>query len=128
MAKNDITFKEFWDAYNLKRDRQRAERAWNRLPMCDHRAAYNGIEAYQSTCRRSGISIMYAQGYLNNRRWEDEAVGSGTERELFTNPGAEPQARLRHAGTNGKSGEGQLFSEPGKEPDDTTPLQGMETW
>ena len=31
-----------------------------------------GIAAYRDDCRRRGISMMYAQGYLNHRRWEDE--------------------------------------------------------
>ena len=72
--KNDITFDDFWTAYALKRDRVRAERAWNRLPAKDRRAAYAGIDAYREQCQQSGIHMMYAQGYLNNRRWEDEPL------------------------------------------------------
>ena len=69
-----LTFEDdFWPAYPVHRDRQRAERAWNRLSAKDRQAAYAGIAPYREACQQSGISMMYAQGYLNNRRWEDEA-------------------------------------------------------
>ena len=67
-----IPFKDFWEAYALKRDRKRAENAWARLSANDRQAAYDGISEYRRQCRNSGVSMMYAQGYLNNRRWEDE--------------------------------------------------------
>ena len=71
-------FREFWDAYGLKRDRLAAERAWNRLSARDKAAALAGIPAYREDCRRQGIAMMYGQGYLNHRRWEDEPLASGS--------------------------------------------------
>jgi hypothetical protein len=76
MTKINITFSDFWHSYNLKRDRLRAERAWNRLSDKDRRDACNGIEAYQSACRITGKHISYAQGYLNNRLWLCKVQGS----------------------------------------------------
>jgi len=73
---NTITFKEFWDAYGLKRDKVAAERAWKRLGKRDQRAAFNGIAAYREDCEKHGRMMMYAQGYLNHRRWEDELDGN----------------------------------------------------
>ena len=72
MPKSDELFNTFWDAYGLKRDRLAALRAWNRLSMKDRRAAIRGIAAYRADCQKRGISMMYGQGYLNHRRWEDE--------------------------------------------------------
>ena len=66
-------FGDFWDAYGLKRDRIAAERVWNRLSAGDRTAAVAGIPAYREDCRRRGIAMMYGQGYLSHRRWEDEA-------------------------------------------------------
>lgn len=66
------TFQIFWDTYSLKRDRIAAERAWNRLSAKDKQAALAGIEPYREECQRRGINRMYAQGYLNHRRWEDD--------------------------------------------------------
>lgn len=72
MRNKTVTFKDFWDAYGLKLDKQAAERAWNRLSAADRKAAMAGIEDYQEDCRQRGIARMYPQGYLTHRRWEDE--------------------------------------------------------
>ncbi|MFW5563458.1 MAG: hypothetical protein ACOCNX_01025 [Prevotella sp.] len=69
---NIPSFQQFWNAYALKRDRIAAERAWNKLRTSDRLKAYEGIAAYKRDCERRGISRMYAQGYLNHRRWEDD--------------------------------------------------------
>lgn len=70
------TFPEFWDAYALKRDRMAAEKAYLRLSAKDRLAAFNGIAAYRADCEQRGIAMMYAQGYINHRRWEDEPEAS----------------------------------------------------
>ena len=70
----DPEFQKFWDAYGLKRDRVAAERAWRKLSKGDRRAALSGIARYRDDCEARGIQRMYAQGYLNHRRWEDEAA------------------------------------------------------
>lgn len=70
--KTDTSFLAFWNAYAFKRDRMAAERAWSRLSDKDRRAALAGILAYREDCQRRGVSMMYAQGYLSHRRWEDE--------------------------------------------------------
>ena len=79
-------FKKFWDAYGLKRDRSGAEKAWNRLTVSDRKKAMAGIDAYRRCCQCAGIAMKYAQGYLNNRRWEDdmeetEILGFGARQE-----------------------------------------------
>lgn len=69
----DQEFQKFWDTYGLKRDRVAAERAWRKLSKGDRRAALAGIARYRDDCEARGIQRMYAQGYLNHRRWEDES-------------------------------------------------------
>ena len=69
----DQEFQKFWDTYGLKRDQVAAERAWRKLSKGDRRAALAGIARYRDDCEARGISRMYAQGYLNHRRWEDES-------------------------------------------------------
>lgn len=66
-------FDRFWNLYALKRDKVAAQRAWQRLSAADRRAAIDGIQAYRDACQQRGIAMMYPQGYLNHRRWEDEA-------------------------------------------------------
>lgn len=83
----DQEFQQFWDAYGLKRDRVAAERAWRKLSKGDRRAALAGIQRYRDDCEARGISRMYAQGYLNHRRWEDEAA---EPQEKVSSNGAQP--------------------------------------
>lgn len=73
---DDNGFGRFWDAYGRKLDRKAAEGAWRRLSAKDRRAAVAGIAAYREACLRSGVAMMYAQGYLNHRRWEDGQDGA----------------------------------------------------
>ena len=83
-------FKQFWDAYGIKKDKKAAEPAWNRLSAKDRRLAVAGITAYREDCQRRGISMMYAQGYLNHHRWEDEIeeeegrIPRPTPQKIFT--------------------------------------------
>ena len=73
---NTPTFQQFWDTYALKRDRYAAERVWKRLSATDRRAALDGIADYRADCLQRGISMMYGQGYLSHRRWEDEPTAT----------------------------------------------------
>lgn len=68
----DVTFEQFWNLYGLKRDKIAAERAWKRLSAKDRRAAVDGIKPYREDCANHNRMMMYAQGYLNHRRWEDD--------------------------------------------------------
>ena len=70
--KEDPMFKRFWNLYGLKRDKIGAERAWSRLTAKDRKAAIDGIKAYRQDCADHNRMMMYAQGYLTHRRWEDE--------------------------------------------------------
>ncbi len=92
------TFSEFWDAYGLKRDRMAAEKAFLRLSTKDRLAAFNGIAAYRADCQQRGIAMMYAQGYINHRRWEDEAPpGSpyvATPSQPSPTPGESPKMEI----------------------------------
>ena len=81
----EITFQNFWDAYALKRDRIAAERAWKKLSSKDRQAAIDGIAPYRDDCQRRGISRMYAQGYLNHRRWEDDFTSGDTQLSTLNN-------------------------------------------
>lgn len=84
--KTDISFQAFWEAYGMAYGgqvaRKDAERVWKRLSDKDKRAAVRGIAPYSEGCRRRGIAMKYAQGYLNGRRWEDvlpETVGTAAK-------------------------------------------------
>ena len=72
MASRVPTFKKFWQAYPIHRDRLRAEKAWYRMTADDKAAAIAALPAYVRDCRQLGMPYQYAQGWLNGRRWEDE--------------------------------------------------------
>ena len=67
-------FEKFWDKYAMKLDRIAAVRAWNNLDKDLRRAAIDGIQHYREICEALGVRRMWPQGYLNHRRWEDEAA------------------------------------------------------
>lgn len=104
------TFQDFWDAYGYRRDRLRAERAWNRLSAADKKAAVAGIAAYKEDCERRGISLMYGQGYLNCRRWEDDFSDLLADKSKFH---------------KGSVGSGTADAAPGQSP---TPAPAMLEW
>ena len=58
----------------MKLDRIAAVRAWNNLDKDLRRAAIDGIQRYREICETLGVKRMWPQGYLNHRRWEDEAA------------------------------------------------------
>ena len=80
MTKKTITpeepklFEKFWNEYAMKLDRIAAVRAWNNLDKDLRRAAIDGIQHYREICEALGVRRMWPQGYLNHRRWEDEAA------------------------------------------------------
>lgn len=89
------TFEQFWNLYGIKRDKIAAERAWKRLAAKDRRAAVDGIKSYRQDCTDHNRMMMYPQGYLNHRRWEDdfaapveeakpEAAHGNSDSSLFT--------------------------------------------
>ena len=65
-------FKVFWEAYDYKRGKDKAWTAWKRLSKRDREAALAGVEAYKADCDRFDRAQLYPQGYLNQRRWEDD--------------------------------------------------------
>lgn len=70
--RNGELFVVFWNRYALKKDKEGAIRAWNRLSDKEQEEAVNGIEAYKKQCEDEQRARMYPQGYLSHRRWTDE--------------------------------------------------------
>ena len=64
------SFEEFWQRYDYKFDRKRAEDKWNKLKDADKIAAISYIEKYKNELRRTGVAQMYAKTYLQNQVWK----------------------------------------------------------
>ena len=71
-------FNQFWDAFDFKQSRKQAEKAWADIPGMTEALAAKICEAArreaalrpQYTAR--GRTPKYPQGWLNDRRWEDD--------------------------------------------------------
>ena len=132
MASRTPTFKEFWAAYPLHRDRLRAEKAWLRMTAADKAAAIAALPAYTADCRQRGVSFQYAQGWLNGRRWEDEmepeAPVQGSRFKVLCKQSEQVRTQGDGGTKTGHSAAEQpnLFDQP---TDTAAPsLADMETW
>lgn len=70
-------FEVFWNTFNFKRNKQTAEKAWEKLDKKDRAAAMAAIpnyHAYLEHKRATGFNQnnLYPATYLNERRWEDD--------------------------------------------------------
>lgn len=94
------TFDEWWQAYNKKRGRKKAEEKWNRLKPQQKVACMKATPAYvQST-----PVIQYRLDpitYLNGERWNDEIIQSDTYEQQRTEQLFSKAARILSSGRQG---------------------------
>lgn len=78
-GKRAAAFERFWEAFAYKKDRAQAIDAWAQIPtltdrlmakICEAARHYAQVERPAIIAR--GGTPKYAQGWLNDRRWEDE--------------------------------------------------------
>ena len=71
-------FNEFWQLYPIKRDKVKAQKAFDKLSRIDKLKAFAGVKreiGYRIETAIAGEWVpawSYAQGWINGRRWEDE--------------------------------------------------------
>ena len=65
-------FEDFYKLYPLKKSKQSALKAWNKLSEKDKQAAKEKLLAYIDDCMRNKRSFKYPATYLNQRTWEDD--------------------------------------------------------
>jgi len=72
------SFARFWDAFGYKRGKGGAEKAWNAIPQLTEELLEKILEAarkeaaQRSALIESGRTPKMAQGWISERRWEDE--------------------------------------------------------
>lgn len=103
-------FVEFWNTFNFKRNKQTAEKAWNKLNNKDRAAAMAAIpnyHAYLEHKRSTGFNQnnLYPATYLKERRWEDDysitdttPQNYGNNNVQYNNREAQRQQNLREMG------------------------------
>lgn len=71
---HDITFDEFWKAYNYKvGNKARAMKLWNALTATDRALIMEYLPRYEAyLAARPRMEKLYPETFLNQRRWENE--------------------------------------------------------
>lgn len=68
----DLSFDNFWNAYNNKAKKLKAEQIWNKLSNDDKFNAIAFIKRYDNWLRLKGTAKALPDTYLNQKRWLDE--------------------------------------------------------
>lgn len=68
----DLSFENFWNTYNNKAKKLKAEQIWNKLSNDDKFNAITFIKRYDNWLRLKGTAKALPDTYLNQKRWLDE--------------------------------------------------------
>jgi len=71
--KEQVSFDEFWSAYDYKAlsSKIKTKKVWDKMKQIDRDRAYNFIGKYDRMISKEGIGKKYATTYLNDRLWEN---------------------------------------------------------
>jgi hypothetical protein len=67
----EVTFEQFYETYGYKEGKQKALRAWAKLPKAEQVKAYNYIPRLKTKTMNASIAMPYPATYLNQQRWND---------------------------------------------------------
>lgn len=66
----EITFEQFWQKYDHKFNRQRAEKLWERLSKSDRLKAYFEMDKYNRYLQKNDTQAkLHPDTYLRNKAW-----------------------------------------------------------
>lgn len=71
----DIAFSKFWELYNHKHDKHKAEKAWSKLNAKERKDCLNGIPTYLEFLKRpeqQWQKQLYPATFINSKRWQDD--------------------------------------------------------
>jgi len=71
-ANYEISFDDFWAAYDLKVNRKRCIPLWNKLPKTLQIAAYQGVAKYLRHLKNTGQYKRNPENYLKDEMWNNE--------------------------------------------------------
>lgn len=68
-----VSFEQFWNRYNLKRNRERCEKLWQKLSQADQVSAFAKLSRYE---RHLQLNTWKTKAdpdtYLRNKYWQDD--------------------------------------------------------
>jgi len=76
LGESKILFMEFWDAYDKKIGKPKAEERWNRLSQEEQEACIEYIPKYKKAQPEKQYR-KNPEAFLNNKGWEDELIHKG---------------------------------------------------
>ena len=68
----DLSFDVFYDMYDKKVGRLKAERSWTKLSKADRMKCLKSLKSYNDYLFRKKIAKAYPATYINQRMFEDE--------------------------------------------------------
>lgn len=77
-GKRKVTFEQFWEAFDYKKGKASAADSWLKIPKLTDAIVSDIIKAAKAEAKRrpslieNGTTPKMAQGWLTERRWEDE--------------------------------------------------------
>lgn len=98
-VEEDPSFEDWWNAYNKKRGRKKAEAKWNKLSHADKIACMKATPAYVA----STPDVQYRLDpltYLNGERWNDEIINRPNYEQQRTISLASKAARILSGANN----------------------------
>jgi len=75
----EYPFSEFWEFYDKKKDKQRAEKVYKKISLRDRKCIFNTLQAYKDSTPDKQYR-KNPETYLRNRTWEDEIITTGNDR------------------------------------------------
>lgn len=79
---NTPSFKDWWDLYDKKRGRKKAEAKWERLKDSDKRACYEATPAYVASVENKQFQ-KDPLTYLNGECWNDEIIDGNINQRKY---------------------------------------------
>jgi len=73
------SFSEFWEFYDKKKDKQRAEKVYKKISLRDRKCIFDTLQAYKDSTPDKQYR-KNPETYLRNRTWEDEIIPTGNAR------------------------------------------------
>lgn len=67
-----VTFEQFWQAYNKKTNKKRAEDFWNKMPNNLRVLAFIGVKKYLAIIKRTNVYQCDPHTFLKDERYNDE--------------------------------------------------------
>lgn len=69
---DDYSFDAFWEKYGLKRKKEQAEKAWDKLDLPTKIKCFNVLAKYNADLTKTGQAKAHLVTWLNQKRYNDE--------------------------------------------------------